>query len=59
MRSASAADSSGVAVTMWPVWKSRTAQQSETTWPTKPQALRSVSTSRARLPQQGSPLVRL
>ena len=52
-------DASGVSVTMWPVWKSRTAQQSETTCPAKPQAMRSVSIKSALLPQQGSPFVRL
>ena len=56
--SASAADSAALAVTLWPVWKSRMAQQSETKWPSKPQSPRSFSI-RKRLAQQGSPLVRL
>ena len=56
---AMAADSWGVRVTMWPVWKSRTAQQSDTTCPAKPQASRRMSRSRVTLPQQGSPLVLL
>ena len=59
MESARAAEASGESVTMWPVWKSRTAQQSETTCPAKPHAERSVSTKSDLLPQQGSPFVRL
>ena len=49
---ASATDSTGPSVTMWPVWKSLMAQQSEVTWPSKCHLSRRISFSRVLLPQQ-------
>src|SRR5699024_11898646 len=52
---ASATESTGPSVTIWPSWKSLMAQQSEVTWPSKCHFPRRMSRSSVLLPQQGSP----